>query len=66
MNEPTPCFVIFMHPDGKLSWKTALPVAQLNLALDGIKADLLAGRVEQSPIIQPSNGIEGLRKRAGL
>ena len=56
MLDPVPCFILFMHPDGKLSWKTTLPLPHLNLALDGIKADLIAGRVEQSQLAKPTNG----------
>ena len=65
MADPVPCFILFMHEDGKLSWKTTLPAPHLNLALDGVKADILHGRVEPSQIITPTNGIEGLRKRVG-
>lgn len=56
MADPLVCFVLFIHPDGKLSWKTTLPAPQLNLALDGVKADILAGRVQESKIAAPTNG----------
>lgn len=57
MSDPVVVFVLRMETDGKLSWSSTLPVPMLNLALDGVKRDLVNGRFTQPPsLVPPTNG----------
>lgn len=57
MSEFKPVFMLTMDAQGNRKWHSQLPVHLLNLALDLVKQDLLAGRTTDAPaIVPPTNG----------
>lgn len=57
MSEPAVVFVLRIDPKGQLSWNSTLAAPLLNLALDRVKAGIIAGQVkEENAIVPPTNG----------
>ena len=62
---PKPVVIISIDEQGRISWQSKLPPANMLLALEEIKLQILMGQVKQhsdTPIVKP-NGIDGLMAR---
>ena len=58
MPEAQPVFVLLMSPEGRVTWQSKLPMAELLLVLERVKLDIVQGKVKQDTyvIVPPTNG----------